>query len=88
MKRWTLALALATMALATGCQADKSMSWDYGKAYHTVFESQKFDPQAGDDSPVVGMDGAKAGLAYDRYEKAEPPKEEKRGSILNFESGK
>ncbi|KHK02262.1 hypothetical protein [Desulfovibrio sp. TomC] len=66
-------LAAALAAVLAGCQAEKEpLSWDYGKAYHTVFENQKIDPAAGDDSPVLGMDGARAGLAYERMEKAAP----------------
>jgi hypothetical protein len=87
MKRvfWLSVLALA--GLLAGCQAEKDTTWDYGRSFHAVFENQKLDPCAGDGSPVAGMPGEKAALAYDRYEKAEPPKEEKPGgSILQFSS--
>ena len=66
-----LALALVTCALA-GCQAEKERTWDYGKSFHAIFEKQKLDPAAGDDSPVVGLDGTKAAMAYERYEQAKP----------------
>ncbi len=85
MKRvpWLLGVALA--GLLAGCQAEKDLNWDYGRSYHAVFDNQKLDPAAGDGSPVTGMPGGKAVLAYDRYEKAEPPKEQKQGeSIMLF----
>ena len=73
MRSMFFLIAAALAATLAGCQAEKeSVGWDYGKAYHTVFENQKLDPAAGDDSPVVGMDGPRAVLAYDRVEKAAP----------------
>ena len=64
-------LAAFACALA-GCQAEKERTWDYGKSFHAIFEKQKLDPAAGDDSPVVGLDGTKAAMAYERYEQAKP----------------
>jgi len=78
-------LAAALAATLAGCQAEKEpLSWDYGKAYHTVFENQKIDPAAGDDSPVLGMDGTRAALAYERMEKAAP--DEKTNQSGSFEA--
>jgi len=79
-----IAILAALAAALAGCQADKQLSWDYGRAYHTVFENQKLDPHAGDDSPVVGMDGEKALSAEDRYEKAAP--DEKKQNVGAFEA--
>ncbi len=76
MKRLTFAALAVTTALLVGCEADKQMNWDYGKAYHTVFENQKLNPNAGDDTPVVGMDGSRAALMYERHEKTAPEKKE------------
>ena len=73
MKRVLPAFALALCACAlAGCQAEKERTWDYGKSFHAIFEKQKLDPAAGDDSPVVGLDGNKAAMAYERYEQAKP----------------
>jgi len=81
---WILGVVLA--GFLAGCQVDKQPpGWDYGQAYHTVFNNQKIDPNAGDDNPVVGMPGVKAGMAYDRYEQAAPPKEDQPiRSIMSF----
>ncbi len=81
--------ALAVLAMLCGglggCQAEKEQTWDFGKSFHTVFDNQKLDPAAGDGSPVVGLDGAKAAMAYDRYEKAKPSeKDAKLAPILNI----
>ena len=91
MKRWMWTMGIVMAALMAGCQADKQLSWDYGRAYHTVFENQKLDPKAGDDSPVEGLSGVKAASAYDRYEKAEPKKDNedrKISTIMGFSQGK
>lgn len=78
-------LGVVLAGFLTGCQADKELTWDYGRSYHTVFENQKIEPTAVDDNPVVGMGGVKAAMAYDRYEQAAPPKEEQPiRSIMNF----
>ena len=75
-----LALGITLAGFLAGCQtADKSMSWDYGKAYHTVFEAQKIAPAVVDDKPVDSMGGTRAALAYDRLEK-QAPDEKKQGS--------
>jgi hypothetical protein len=80
---WILAAALA--ATLSGCQSDKqALSWDYGKAYHTVFENQKIDPAAGDGSPVLGLDGTRAAAAYDRLEQTAP--DEKKQHVGGFEA--
>ncbi|EFL50240.1 conserved hypothetical protein [Solidesulfovibrio fructosivorans JJ]] len=77
MHRMTATLAfLALLGGLFGCQADKTQSWDYGKSFHAVFDNQKIDPTAGDDTPVVGMDGEKAAMAYDRYQQAKPSEKE------------
>jgi len=68
-----------------GCQTtDKEMNWDYGKAYHTVFENQKIDPSAGDDTPIASMDGIRAGAAYERMEKAAPEEKKESGAFEAF----
>lgn len=73
----SLLAALAVLGLLLGgCQAEKDRTWDFGKSFHTVFNNQKLDPAAGDDSPVVGLDGAKTAMAYDRYEKVKPSEKE------------
>ena len=84
---WIIAAALVGMLAATltGCQAEKeSVGWDYGKAFHTVFENQKIDPHAGDDTPITSMDGTRAALAYERLEKQAP--EEKNQQSGSFEA--
>lgn len=74
--------------LVSACQAEKNETWDYGRSFHAVFENQKLDPTAGDDTPVVGLDGEKAALAYDRYEKVKPTDKETAPSpILNILKG-
>lgn len=77
---WIVAAALAGLLAGslTGCQAEKeNIGWNYGKAYHTVFEAQKIAPAAVDDKPVDSMDGARAVLAYDRLEKQAPDEKQK-----------
>lgn len=79
---WIVAAALTGLLAGalTGCQAEKeNIGWDYGKAYHTVFEAQKIAPAAVDDKPVDSMGGTRAVLAYDRLEK-QAPEEQKQGS--------
>lgn len=76
--------AAALVAALAGCQAEKQESWDYGRSFHTVFESQKVDPTAGDDSPMIGMDGQRATLAHERLEKQAP--EEKKQHSGGFEA--
>lgn len=77
MHRMTAMLAfLALFGLLAGCQADKTQNWDYGKSFHAVFDNQKIPPAPGDDTPVVGMDGEKAAIVYDRYQKAKPSEKE------------
>ena len=76
--------AMPSLAITTvfhsGCQAEKeNIGWDYGKAYHTVFEAQKIAPAVVDDKPVDSMGGTRAALAYDRLEK-QAPDEKKQGS--------
>ncbi|UJX41339.1 hypothetical protein K9F62_01175 [Desulfovibrio sp. JY] len=89
MYRMTAMLAfLALFGLLAGCQADKTQNWDYGKSFHAVFDNQKIDPTAGDDTPVVGMDGEKAAMAYDRYQQAKPTEKETASNpILNIAKG-
>ncbi|MHC1789954.1 hypothetical protein [Solidesulfovibrio sp.] len=85
--RLTVPLALAAVLAGTlaGCQTtDRDLAWDYGKAYHTVFENQKIDPAAGDDSPITSMDGTRAALAYERLEKTAP--DEKKQNVGGFEA--
>ncbi|WP_428566448.1 MAG: hypothetical protein ACP59X_06285 [Solidesulfovibrio sp. DCME] len=89
MKRCATVVALAVLAgwagLLAGCQAEKERAWDYGKSFHAVFDNQKLDPAAGDDTPVVGLDGEKTALAYDRYQKAKPSdKDATPAPILNI----
>ena len=82
-----IALAVLAGGAMAGCQVDKQYAWDYGRAYHTVFENQKLDPSAGDDTPVAGMDGAVAAAAYKRYEEAKPESRDKPApTILQFSS--
>jgi hypothetical protein len=79
-------MAFVLAGLLAGCQTDSQLGWDYGRAYHAVFENQKLDPQAGDDTPVVGMDGKVAAATYTRYENAKPPSDEKpQPVVLNFD---
>ena len=73
---WIMALVLT--GLLCGCRTDNQTGWDYGRAYNTVFENQKLDPNAGDGSPVLGMDGKVASSAYTRYGEAKPKEEDKR----------
>lgn len=81
----TLALATALAAALAGCQTtDPQLNWDYGKAYHTVFENQKVDPHAGDDSPITAMAGTRAAMAYERMEKAAPEEKKASGSFEAF----
>lgn len=80
-----LALGLILAGFLAGCQTtDKSMSWDYGRAYHTVFESQKIDPNAGDDTPIASLDGVRTASAYERLEKAAPPEKKDNGGFEAF----
>ena len=75
------ALAIAMVVLAgflAGCQTEKEIGWNYGQAYHTVFENQKLDPKAGDGTPVTGMNGTVAAAAYVRYEETKPTEAEKK----------
>ena len=89
MKRVASVGLLAVLAvcggLLAGCQAEKDRTWDYGRSFHAVFDSQKLQPAAGDDTPVTGLDGTKAAQAYDRYEQAKPTeKETAPNPILNI----
>jgi len=78
-------LAGALVGSLAGCQTtDKEMTWDYGKAYHTVFENQKLDPNAGDDTPIASMDGTRAAAAYERLEKAAPEEKKDSGGFEAF----
>jgi hypothetical protein len=77
---WIVAAAL--VGLLAGCNVDKQYTWDYGRAYHAVVENQKLNPEAGDDSPVVGENARVAAAAQKRYEEAAPPKEEKKSPVL------
>ena len=79
---WMAAATLCGLLAGSlsGCQAEKeNIGWDYGKAYHTVFEAQKIAPAVVDDKPVDAMGGTRAALAYDRLEK-QAPEEQKQGS--------
>jgi hypothetical protein len=81
-------MAVVLAGMLAGCQTDNQVGWDYGRAYHTVFENQKLDPGAGGDTPVVGMDGKVATAAYTRYEQAKPTEEEKKLTpILDIRKG-
>lgn len=77
-----IAAAAVTCGLLTGCNVDKQYNWDYGRAYHTVFENQKLNPAAGDDTPVTGLNGTVAVAAQTRYEEAKPAAEEKKSPVL------
>ena len=80
-----LALAAALAGSLAGCQTtDKEMTWDYGKAFHTVFENQKVDPKAGDGAPIASMDGTRAAAAYERMEKAGPEEKKDSGGFEAF----
>lgn len=84
---WIAILALAVGLV--GCyEAERPYSWDYGRAFHTAFESQKLDPTAGgDDTPVTGLNGTMAASAYKRYEEAKPESKDKpTPTILKFSS--
>jgi len=84
--RFLAVLGLFTGLLA-GCQTqttDKSLVWDYGRSYHTMFEAQKVDPSAGDDTPITSMDGVRAASAYERLEKAAPPEKKDSGGFEAF----
>ena len=78
---WIMAAAVG-LGLLAGCNVDKQYNWDYGRAYHTVFENQKLNPDAGDDTPVAGINGRAAVAAQKRYEEAKPPVEEKKAPVL------
>lgn len=71
-------MALVLAGALFGCRTDNQTGWDYGRAYHTVFENQKLDPNAGDGTPVTGLDGKVAAGAYARYTVAKPQDQEKR----------
>ncbi|MFP5257383.1 MAG: hypothetical protein ACLGQH_00040 [Acidobacteriota bacterium] len=80
-----LALGMILAGFLAGCQTtDNSMSWDYGKSFHTVFNNQKIDPNAGDDTPIASMDGTRTALAYERLEKAAPPEKKDTGGFEAF----
>ncbi len=81
-----VAMLLALAGLGAGCQAEKQRTWDYGRSFHTVFENQKLNPQAGDGSPVVGMDGQRAASAYERYV-AKAPAEAKKQEGMSLTIG-
>ena len=78
---WIMAAAVG-LGLLAGCNVDKQYNWDYGRAYHTVFENQKLNPAAGDDRPVTGENAAVALAAQKRYEEAKPPADEKKEPVL------
>ena len=79
------ALAAALAAALAGCQTtDKEATWDYGKSFHTVFDNQKVDPNAGDGSPIASMDGVRAAAAYERMEKAAPAEKKDSGTFEAF----
>ena len=86
IRKTALAVALAALVGSlAGCQTtDKEMNWDYGKAYHTVFNNQKIDPSAGDDTPIASMDGTRAQAAYERMEKAAPEEKKASGGFEAF----
>ena len=84
-KTAALAVLAALVGSLAGCQTtDKEMNWDYGKAYHTVFENQKLDPGAGNDIPIASMDGTRAASAYERLEKAAPEEKKASGGFEAF----
>ena len=79
---WITAAVLAGLLAGSlaGCQAAKEpVGWDYGKAFHTVFDAQKIAPAVVDETPVDAMSGPRAALAYERLEK-QAPEEKKQGS--------
>lgn len=55
--------------------------WEYGESYHTMFENQKLNPQAGDAKPVEGMEGAKSTVIYDRYQQDKVGEQEKKTGL-------
>lgn len=88
LRAMAIVAAVGLVGLLAGCRTDSQPGWDYGRAFHTVFENQKLDPNAGDGRPVEGMTGPVAAAAYSRYEKAKPTEQEKKpGHILDIRSG-
>lgn len=85
MTRLAWIVAAALVGLMAACQVDRQYSWNYGRAFHTVFENQKLDPAAGDDTPVTGLDGTVAATGYTRYQKAKPESKDRPApTILEF----
>jgi len=83
---WITAAVLA--GLVVGCRTDDQYAWDYGRSFHTVFESQKIAPTVADDKPMLGMDGTVAAAAYTRYKEAKPESKDKPSpTILQFQKG-
>lgn len=85
MRRVVWILLVVSAGVLCGCRVNDQYCWDYGRAYHTVFENQKLEPTAGDDTPVMGMDGKVAASAYKRYEETKPASKDKPvPTILQF----
>lgn len=71
MRARMVMIVVGAALVLCGCQDDaqKKSAWEFGRAYHTVFESQRLNPEAGDDTPVAGMDGKKAMAIHDLYQR-------------------
>lgn len=78
-------LALLSLAFALGaCATDEHARYEYGQAAREIMASQVARPEAGDDTPVTGMDAAKAGKAAKVYVEGE--KKEQQGVLEKIAS--
>jgi len=80
----TLIAAFMVVGLA-GCLESLSKKddpgWKYGDSYHTMFDNQKLNPQAGDAAPVEGLEGVKSNVIYDRYQQDKVGEQEKKSGL-------
>lgn len=70
-KRLVPAALLAALACGPGgCnEFSRNTDWQYGAAYHKVFDNQKLNPDAGaEGTPVTGYDGQKAVNTMGQYQ--------------------
>ncbi len=73
-------LAFAAWGLGCADTPDKP-GWEYGDAYHTVFQNQIANPAPPSQEPVEGMNGQKAGVIYDRYQTDQVGAQEKKAGL-------
>jgi len=74
--------AAFVLAGAGGCaDTPDKPGWEYGESYHSMFENQKLNPQAGAATPVEGLEGVKSNVIYDRYQQDKVGEQEKKAGL-------